>query len=92
MNDAKITAEPVFNHSAVIDKLLLLNKNLTNRLKECADDLENEINDRYGNTQNFFPSEKRRYDVAMKTVIDAREWIALSEKENKEPRYDDWEL
>ena len=69
MNDAKI----VLRYAEAVDKLQILNENLANRLKECADDLEAEINARYANTQDTYPSEKQRYDRDMQTVIRSEE-------------------
>ena len=85
MNTAKIIA----GYAHAVDNLQILNENLMKHLEQCADELESEINNRYGNTQNIFPSEKRKYDNDMKTVIDARLWIDRSKKENGVPGYDD---
>mgnify|MGYP003337478586 CR=1 FL=1 len=72
----------VLRYAEAVDKLQILNENLANRLKECADDLEAEINARYANTQDTYPSEKRRYDRDMQKVIDARVWIEKSKKKS----------
>jgi hypothetical protein len=48
-------------------------------LKECADDLEAEIRDRYKLTMDVYPSEKRKFDRDMASVIAARKLLGETE-------------
>lgn len=52
-------------------------------LRRCADELEAELNARYANTLDY-PSMKRKYDLDMQTVIDARAALAAAEKDESE--------
>ena len=45
-------------------------------LRECADDLQSEIDARYAGTQNKYPSEMRRYQRDIEPVTRARAALA----------------
>ncbi len=44
-------------------------------LKECADDLEAELRDRYKLTMDTYPSEKHSFDRDMVPVLNARKLL-----------------
>jgi hypothetical protein len=51
------------------------NERLRAALKECADDLEAELNGRYEKTLDY-PSQRARYDRDMVPVVEARKLLA----------------
>lgn len=62
-------------------ELITLNRRdyiqLREALKACADDLEAEVTGKYAGTLDY-PSQKRRYDRDMESVLMAREALARS--------------
>ena len=58
-------------------------------LRRCADELEAEIKSRYANMLDY-PSIKRKYNLDMQTVIDARAALAAAEKGSADIRDHVW--
>jgi uncharacterized protein YdcH (DUF465 family) len=78
-SDTSSTTAEVTRMKAELILLLTENGTLRSILKECADDLEDEITDRFRGSQNIYPDEMRRFDRDMEPVKKAR--AALGEKE-----------
>ena len=57
------------------DKLRAEIERLREALRECADELEVVVEDRYRDTKNY-PSEKRRYDRDIAPVLKARDLLS----------------
>jgi len=67
--------------AAAIERLIQAeNKKLRAALKECADDLEEEINGKYRGSQNIYIHEMHRFDRDMAPVTNARK-LLQGEKE-----------
>jgi hypothetical protein len=59
-----------------ITRLRAINADLLAVLQECADDLAELIESEYGNTQDVYPSQRRRYERDIAPVLKARAAIA----------------
>jgi hypothetical protein len=57
------------------DKLRAEIERLREALRECADELEVVVEDRYRNTKSY-PSEKRKYDRDIAPVLKARDLLS----------------
>jgi hypothetical protein len=66
-----------------IARLRARNEELVEALGECADELEMLIEHQYGNTQDAYPSQLRRYERDIAPVRKARAAIAKTKGEKK---------
>ena len=73
-------ADALRSLAAERDALKAENEKLRAALKECADDLEEEINGKYRGSQNIYIHEMHRFDRDMAPVMNDRK---LLQKEKK---------
>ena len=76
MNNATITAIDVAQLVTKLSDSQMRVLELADALKECADDLESELNEKYTAELRLYPSQQAKYQRDMKPVLAARAALA----------------